>query len=59
MMLQVPRVVEMNARFVGTQVWKAEEKTESHRSVGVQWSGKENVVVVGKKRFVAIAMVWE
>lgn len=47
MMLQAPRTVERKARFVGTQVWKAEEKMASHRSVGVQWSGKATGITTG------------
>lgn len=48
-MLQVPSAVEAKARFVGTHVWKADEKMTSQCSVGVQCSGKATAIVVARR----------
>ena len=40
MMLKIPRAVDRKARDVGTQEWKAEEKSIRYWLVGVQCSGR-------------------
>lgn len=40
-MLRVPRSVDMKASSVGTQVWKAEEKSVRNCDSGSQYSGRE------------------
>ena len=39
-MLKMPRAVDIKARDVGTQEWKAEEKLMRYWLVGVQCSGR-------------------
>ena len=40
MMLKMPRLIDRKARFVGTQVWNAEESFTRYWLVGVQCSGR-------------------
>lgn len=40
-MLRVPRSVDIKASSVGTQVWKAEEKSVRNCDSGSQYSGRE------------------
>lgn len=52
-MLKMPRAVDRKAREVGTQEWKAEEKSMRYWLVGVQCSGRLTQVLSRDDRDIA------
>jgi hypothetical protein len=50
MMLHVPRMVERRARFVGTQVWREEERLYRKSFAGSQCAGKDGATMCSGDR---------